>query len=141
MVRRGCDHYRLIGGKYNLHPQSKRLIAKPNPGYSTLRKQSTFAPHLPEARKFPLGPLPQPLQNGPHLRQLVLQPRPRTVIRPLVQLLIHLALQLRRPMRGILRHDAGCEFDIEGGLHERGEGVAFLASAEAGQERGDDSFE
>lgn len=82
-------------------------------------------PHLLKTSKLTPTPLPQPLQHRPHLGQLCLQTRPRIVVRPLVQLLVDLALHLTRAVRGILTQCLGYEFYVESGLHKFGEGVAL----------------
>lgn len=101
----------------------------------------SFRPLLLETRKLPPRPLPQPLQDRPHLRQLILQPRPRAVVRPLIEFLIHLTLQLARFRTRVLAQDRGDEFHVEGRLHEGREGVAVRAGSEGGEEGLDHLFE
>ena len=80
--------------------------------------------HPLKARKLIPRPLPQPLQRGPHLRQLALQPQPRAIIRAAIELDVDLALGLARGVGGVLAQRLGDELDVEGRLHQRGQVVA-----------------
>lgn len=90
-----------------------------------------ITPTLPlalETSKLALGALPQPLQDPPHLREFALQPTPGLAIGPLIQHQVDLALDLRGLVGGVIRQRLGHEFDVEGRLHEGGEGVTCSAA-------------
>lgn len=101
----------------------------------------SLRPLLLETRKLPPRPLPQPLQDRPHLRQFILQLRPRAVVRPLIEFLIHLSLQLARFRARVLAQDRGDELHVESRLHEGREGVAIRPGSEAGEEGLEHLFE
>ena len=105
---------------------------------STLSPRARLRPL--EARKLIPRPLPQPLQRGPHLRQLALQLQPRGIIRAAVQLHVDLALRLARRVGGVLAQRLGHELDVQGRLHQRRQGVA-RAGAEGFQQGGGELLE
>lgn len=104
---------------------------------ATLFRRSLFL----KTYKLPSRPIPQLFQDRPHLRQLVLQPHSRAVVRPLVQLLIHLTLQFARLGCRVLAEYRGHKFDIKRCLHKGCKGIAFGAGAESRQESENDLFE
>lgn len=104
---------------------------------ASLSRRSLFL----KTHKLPSRPIPQLFQDRPHLWQLVLQPHPRAVVRPLVQLLIYLTLQFARLGCRVLAEYRGHKFDIKRCLHKGCKGVAFGAGAESRKESEDDLFE
>lgn len=113
---------------------TEKMFYTPYALYSS--KSSTLHPLLPlKTQKLAPRPLPQPLQNLPHLRQLPLQLLTRVGRRPLVQLDVNLRLRVPGLLRRILAHGLRDEFHVQGGLHQARERVAG-ALLEGGQEGG-----
>ena len=76
-----------------------------------------------ETKKFAPGPLPQPFQDRPHLRQFSLQSFTCIWRCASVELNIYLGLSLARLLCRILAHGLCDEFDVKRCLHESCEGV------------------
>ena len=99
----------------------------------------TGAPNPPKTSKLPFRTLSQPPQNPLHLRQLVLQPGPRRLIRACIQQLVRLTLHIRPLLRGILLQRLRHELDIEGRLHECRKWISWFG-AKGGEEGAGDGF-